>query len=85
LGTFEAIVMTIVKSTSPESGRSPRGEIAFDFRSPEKPPSAARVAKPQLTLTCEKNHTMSGVAKPAFDCAVMVSWRVRSETTINRR
>ncbi len=32
LGTFQAIVMTIVKSTSPESGRSPRGETAFDFR-----------------------------------------------------
>ncbi len=26
------IVMTIVKSTSPESGRSPRGETAFDAR-----------------------------------------------------
>jgi hypothetical protein len=31
LGTFQAIVMTIVKSASPESGRSPRGETAFDF------------------------------------------------------
>jgi len=36
LGTFQAIVMTLVmtilKSTSPESGRSPRGETDFDFR-----------------------------------------------------